>query len=164
MNEEEKLIKEQWDKLSPELRGAIESVPWKGLISEIGRNNALSVEQAVLLERETMFVLYGFENPRDYVANIAREVGISEEQALTVAEAVAEKIFEPVSQKAEMGTGDNKNNLPMVEKGEIAHDVPHVETENKQPPTINEPEKQKGVPLPDYRYPDGTDPYREPLA
>ena len=49
-------------------------------------------------------------------------------------------------------------NLPMIEKGETVHDVPHVE----QPKPEIKPEQTK-VPLPDYRYENGKDPYREPL-
>ena len=53
----------------------------------------------------------------------------------------------------------------MVKKGEVAHSVSHIEqpTPPKPPvpvPTKTEPEK---VSLPDYRYPGGKDPYREPL-
>ena len=58
-------------------------------------------------------------------------------------------------------------NLPMVEDGEVAHEVPHVEsTMNNEQLTRNakvEAQKSK-VPVPDYRYPGGTDPYREPLG
>ncbi len=87
-------------------------------------------------------------------------------------------------------------NLPMVEEGEVAHEVPHTEptTDNTQPTTVenktpavenkvpavetkpiaqvapgiqkpSEEARPKFVaPVPDYRYPGGNDPYREPLA
>lgn len=62
-------------------------------------------------------------------------------------------------------------NLPMVEKGEIAHSVPHVEQAKaqhvqpaRQDPVSVKPEPKVNVPLPDYRYPEGRDPYREPLV
>ena len=54
----------------------------------------------------------------------------------------------------------------MVKKGEVAHDIAHIEptTNNLQPTTDNiKPEKPK-MPVPDYRYPNGKDPYREPLV
>ncbi len=160
MNEEEKLIKEQWEKLSPEIRGAIESVPWKSLVAEIAKNNSLDENRAAALERETMFVLYGFENPTDYLANIEKEVGLSEEQSALIGEGVADKIFEPIFQKIESAKPLEKTQLPMVEEGEKVHDVPHVETP-KSPQS--QPQPKVETPLPDYRYPDGADPYREPL-
>ncbi|MGB3922002.1 MAG: hypothetical protein WBL19_01805 [Minisyncoccia bacterium] len=162
MTEEEKLIKEQWDKLPPALQRAIESLPWKSLVKEVGQANALDNEQLVSLEREAMFILYGFENPADFVSNITREVGVSEEKALAVAAAIAEKIFEPISTKIAAGSGSNAA-LPMVEEGEKVHDAPHVEAAPTQPAPQARPEPKIKTPLPDYRYPDGTDPYREPL-
>lgn len=64
-------------------------------------------------------------------------------------------------------------NLPMVEppsardfgevkKGEVVHDVTHTEQKKAQPkPDVESEVKKEGVPLPDYRYPGGNDPYRE---
>lgn len=67
------------------------------------------------------------------------------------------------------------SNLPMIEKGEVVHDVPHVEqpaTSPVIPPTPPAPvtpttpnvkTEQPKVPVPDYRYAGGKDPYREPI-
>jgi len=57
------------------------------------------------------------------------------------------------------------SNLPMVEKGEAAHDAPQIEPkalsqEQPKPEIKSEPK----VSLPDYRYEGGSDPYREPLV
>ena len=158
MNEEERLIKEQWDKLPPELQRVIESVPWKSLVGDIGKTNALDSNKIAILERETMFILYGLENPADYLANIEREVGLSEEQSAAVAGAIADKIFDAIFEKVEIGETAAKTKLPMIEEGEKVHDVPHVDT------VPSRPEEKPKTPLPDYRYPDGTDPYREPLS
>ncbi|MDO8569317.1 MAG: hypothetical protein Q7R89_00820 [bacterium] len=59
-------------------------------------------------------------------------------------------------------------NLPMVEKGEVAHNVaPAVQPARQDlagSHTVeSKPEPKVKAPLPDYRYPDGQDPYREPL-
>lgn len=51
---------------------------------------------------------------------------------------------------------------PMIEKGEVAHEVPHVE-QSFVPPTPEPKSEVKPVTqVPDYRYPKGKDPYREP--
>lgn len=172
MNETDKLIEEQLKTLPPNLQQAIGAVPWKALVQEIGKANALDTEQIVSLEQETMLVVYGFENPDDYVLNIVREVGVSEEVAYTITGSVADKIFESILKKSEESEKPvtpvaapvsipttPPANLPMVEKGEVAHDVPHVE----QPKPEVKPEQPK-VSLPDYRYEGGQDPYREPLG
>lgn len=179
MNETDKLIEEQLKTLPLNLRQAINAVPWKALVQEIGKVNTLDVEQIVSLEQETMFIIYGFESPNDYVSNVAKNVGISEDVASNVMETVADKIFNPILQKSEEleKTVRNKSesttpvsaietplsNLPMVEKGETVHDAPHVE----QPiatPTPSQIKSEPKVSLPDYRYSDGKDPYREPLV
>lgn len=108
MDDEKKIIEEQLQKLPPELRKAIESTPWKSSIKEIAISNNLSFEQVELAERETMFIIYGFENPVDYIDNLVREVGISEEVATNIAIAVDEKILKVISQQIE------KNSSPTI--------------------------------------------------
>ena len=75
MNETNQLIEEQFKKLPSGLRWAINNVPWKASVMEIGKANALDPEQIASLEQEVMLVMYGFEDPNDFVANVAREVG-----------------------------------------------------------------------------------------
>ena len=172
MSEEtDKLITEQFDRLPKELQTALNTVPWKSSVKEIALLNKLSLEQVAIVERETMFILYGFENPEDYIGNMVREAQIDKATSTAIAEAVNEKIFKVIAeqinkQPAEKPSVPNviHNNLPMVEEGEKTHDVPHVEsTINNKEPT-KEPEKPKlAIPTPDYRYPGGKDPYREPL-
>ena len=156
MNETDKLIEEQIR------RQAIGAVSWKALVQEIGRANMLDAEQIASLEQETMFIIYAFDNPDDYVSNIARELDISADVAYTIAESIGDKIFDPISKQSEGYENMTVSasvpeippvNLPMIEEGKVAHDAPKIETES-------EPK----VSLPDYRYEGGKDPYREPLG
>ena len=182
MNETDKLIEEQLKKLPPNLQRAINAVPWKALVQEIGKINTLDAEQIASLEQETMFIIYAFESPKDYLANIIREVGILEDIALNIAESIADKIFNPILQKSEeLGkSSETKSepvvtnsvpeippvNLPMVEKGEIAHDVNPIQPARQGlagSASVTKPEQIK-VSLPDYRYEKDKDPYREPLG
>ncbi len=169
MNEQETLIKEQEGKLPLGLRQALQVVPWKEAIKDIALANKLSLPQISLFDQETMLILYGFDDPKNYIDNLVKEVGVDENTAVTIAEAVQEKILKPIAAKAskfaESSTSSPSSpseNLPVVEKGEVAHDVPHVET----PASPTQPtEKPKPViPKTDYRYPDGKDPYREPTV
>ncbi|OHA91595.1 MAG: hypothetical protein A2758_00595 [Candidatus Zambryskibacteria bacterium RIFCSPHIGHO2_01_FULL_49_18] len=184
MNETDKLIEDQLKTLPGNLRKALEVVPWKSLVNQIAGLHNLKPEQKEIIERETMFILYGFESLDDYVANMAREAAIDENLAFDIATEVNEKIFKVISDKVEELEKAVPTpapvavpeippaNLPMVEKGETAHEVPHVEitnpklqiTDNNQNPTskpqtaqipVNEPPK--------FKYPGGADPYREPL-
>jgi len=183
MNETDKLIDEQFKTLPASLRQAINIVPWKAFVQEIGRANTLDTEQVAALEQETLFILYGFENPNDYIASISREMNLSEENALTIAESVADKIFTPISEKSEAYLNSAtptstpeipSSNLPMVEpasaqgsgearKGEVAHTVDSKQYTVDSKPESIKPEETK-VSIPDYRYEANKDPYREPLA
>ncbi len=177
MNEEDKLIEEQFNKLPEELRLAINAVPWKSSVKEIALANNLESEQIDTLERETMLIIYGFDDPNNYIGNITQEVQIEEEVATAIAEAISEKILNAIAQKVEEIEKEKPveiiapvpeiapNNLPMIEKEETVHDVPHVEIESKplpEPVPETKPEKAPAPP-PDYRYTEGKDPYREPL-
>ena len=159
MNETEKLIEEQKKTLPPNLLQAIDIVPWKTYVQEIGKANALDTEQIASLEQETMFIIYAFEPPEDYIANMIREIGISENVAPSIAESIADKIFEPILKKSEEVSVTPPDVLevtqeihPMIEKGEVAHGVPHIEE--------SKPKEPSRAPLPDYRYEGGKDPYR----
>jgi len=189
MNEEEKIIQEQLQKLPENLRKAIEAVPWKSSVKEIAITNKLSFEQVATVERETMFILYGFENPDDYVGNLMREVQIDENTAVTIATEVNEKIFKAIALKIDESTKPQPPaaqpvapetppaNLPMVEpafaqgsvmvkKGEVAHNVAPATSEvgsKNQEVRMGETEKPK-MPTPTVHYPGGQDPYREPLV
>jgi hypothetical protein len=126
MNENEQLINEQLAKLPPELRQALELVPWKAAVKEIALANNLALPQISALDQETMLILYGFDDPKNYIDNLVREAAVTEDTALAIAEAVNEKIFQPISAKAEeLGKNTIHNDLPAVESGEVAHAVPH---------------------------------------
>ena len=175
MNEEKKIIQEQFQKLPPELQKVLGEVPWKSLINEIAGRHSLNPEQMETIEMETMFILYGFENPDDYMANMTRETGIAEDLAYAIANEVNEKIFKLISAKVgEIGKQQptstpipelKSENLPMVEKGETVHEVPHVEAPNPKPqiPTNIQVPKEEKIPIKN-AYAGGQDPYREPLA
>ncbi len=166
MNDDnQKLIDEQFERLPPFLKKAINFVPWKSKANEIAMLHNLSLEQTAVVERETMLILYGFDDPANFPDNLIREAHIGEDIALDIANEVNEKILNPISEKADelekkggasnpvIITPETKKaviaelsqrveaareagasikptapNLPMIEEGEVAHVVPHVET------------------------------------
>ncbi|MEK7461449.1 MAG: hypothetical protein AAB586_00020 [Patescibacteria group bacterium] len=171
MNETEKLIEEQLKKLPPSLQRAIHTVPWKASVQEIGKANALDAEQIVSLEQETMFIIYAFEPPTDYIANIVREMGISEDIASKIAESVADKIFDPILQKNdELEKTIKTESVAPVSVPEIPPIILPMPPARQDLASSGQgvkaeiPTPTPKVSLPDYRYPDGKDPYREPLV
>ena len=154
MNETDKLIEEQLKTLPTELREAIRIVPWKSMVQEIGRGNNLDAGEMAKLERETMLIVYAFEDPLGYSENLMRELKIDVEKATKISDEVWQKIMQPISDAT-----NRENvvppNLPMVEPGETAHIVPHIEEKGPEKPQISTPASH---------YPGGVDPYREPLV
>lgn len=162
----DRLTENQLKKLPEELQQVIKTVPWRSVVKEIALLNKLDLAQIVAVERETMFVIYGFEDEKNYLSNIMREANLDETVATAITTALNERILKVIINKARESksippkTSANipeipPINLPMVEKGETVHDVPQIE-----------PKALSGskAPLPDYRYHDGKDPYREPLV
>jgi hypothetical protein len=123
--ENEQLINEQLGKLPKKLRETLESMPWKASVKTIASTSKLSLDQSNALEQETMLVLYGFEPPADFPDNLARELGIDADTAVTLAEEVNEKIFKEIDKTLGNIEGTTYHNLPMLEAGEAAHAVPH---------------------------------------
>ncbi|MDO8565062.1 MAG: hypothetical protein Q7R67_00315 [bacterium] len=181
MNETDKLITDQFDRLPKPLQQAINTVPWKSSVNEISLLKTLPLEQIATVERETMFIIYGFENPDDYIANIMREAQIDEATATAIAEEVNEKVLNVIALKAEEFEKQgpttvtasvpeiSPHNLPMVEPGGTVHDVPHTEPTTNDQRLTTESQKQSWVrkpwnaSVPTYKYPGGKDPYHEPL-
>jgi hypothetical protein len=206
MNEEQnKIIEEQFKTLSKSLQRAIAVSPWRNLIEEIAKANSLTPEQTEILERETLFVLYGFEPATDYIANIISELNIPINLAEKIAGEASDRIFEPiVTQKEETDnnkTGEDQanqenymelikkdegkeiikvpdisleippENHPQTVPGETAHDVlppeptrpVNVIDEKGDLETPSTPTGQGNPVRPATKYPEGADPYREPL-
>lgn len=101
MTEEEKIIKDQFNSLPDNLKKALDSVPWRSFIKQIGLENKLMLDQIDRLERETMLILYAFDDPKNYIDNLVKEVELSKEQAAIISDAVAEKIIVPIEERAE---------------------------------------------------------------
>ena len=187
MDDENSMVEEQLKKLPPALQKAFSAVPWKSVVNQIAGLHNLKLEQAEIVERETMFILYGFESPDDYVANMAREAEIDENFAFNIATEANEKIFKVISQKVEelekntsvqAPTATTPTTLPVLEPdfaketlatkpGEGVHEAASVEL-NKVNKLNKEEEKSQTAQVPvneplKSTYPSGVDPYREPL-
>ena len=97
----EKLIDDQFKSLPPNFQAAINSVPWKSLVVEIATENKVPQQKIEVIERETMLVIYGFEHIENYIDNLSKESGLTEEVVIATAEEVNKKIFSEISRKAE---------------------------------------------------------------
>lgn len=132
MNEEqEKIIDEQFKTLPKNTQRAIALAPWRFNITEIGKSYNLTPEQIEKLERETMFILYGFESAGDYIQNVIQEVDISQEIAEKIAQSTTEKIFEPILNKKE--EFDKSDTSEETNKKEENYMIPNTSQDSPDP-------------------------------
>ena len=94
----EQIIAEQFTRLPEVLKKALSTLSWQASVKEIADNNHLSPEQAEGLERETMFILYGFQEVGDYLKNLVTEVPLEEDVVMRIAAAVDEKVLSPIAE------------------------------------------------------------------
>ncbi len=170
MNDE--LIAQQFSSLPPDIQAALTRLPWKERLAEIAKKERFDEVTAAALETETMLILYGFLSADHYIENIQRELVVDEEVAERVGNEVATEVFAALQEELDHPPAPEEKvgpqipelapkNLPMIESGEVAHDVPHVETPMPEAKPIVPAKVQ--VATPDFRYQAGKDPYREPL-
>ena len=151
-------------------------------LKEIGLNE----EQANLADSEILYAMYCLQGLTETIDNVAKLSGKSVNDLSKLKSKLQDQIFSKYTiergefiqaNKAELEknvtpttgvtpatTNIKQNitpNLPMIEEGEVAHNVAPATSEVRSMEKEVGEEKSK-IPLPDYRY-DGKDPYREPL-
>ena len=140
-----------------------------------------NVEKKDLADSEILYFMLGLQTLDTAIRKIAEENNKRIEDLSQLKKDLLKKIF---SKNNELGitsqeTGDIRTsdlktgsqigpptNLPMIEEGEVAHTVPHVEIKPTQAPVpkIITPTRPSGFAPPQHnRYPGSKDPYREPL-
>lgn len=86
-------LKKQFDRLPAEIQQAILDTNLSEKLQQITRDNKLMIDQAGSLQVETILVLLGLQPLNSYIDNIKQNVGLSDEEAKSVAKSVDELIF-----------------------------------------------------------------------
>jgi hypothetical protein len=133
-NETEKIIAEQLKIIPKELRDAISSVDYAEKLQTIVRNNKLMIDQAGKLEQETTLVLLGLEPLDDYINNLKKNIGLSDEQTTTVAHDINELIFKNVRESL------RKISEGMKEADKEAGQTPQTNVKEETLEAIEKPE------------------------
>ena len=167
-----------YNRLQPDIQDIITSSWAAELVSSTLKEAGLTEDQRDLADSEILYALFCLQSLDDAINNIAKLSNKNLNDLSKIKLAVQDNILNKYKIDIKEFIETNKSeliastsvpeippaNLPMVEKGEVVHDVPHVElTTENQRPAVQEQLKKDTVSLPDYRYPDGKDPYREPL-
>ena len=89
----QQLIKERFKELPEAVQDAINESDWLTTLRSIISKNNLLIDQGLSIETETLLMMLGLENPKDYTKIIKREANLSKEQAIKIATEVEENIL-----------------------------------------------------------------------
>lgn len=95
------IFKEQFQKLPPELRKAVTANDLRTKLTALTLKYRLHIDKAGILENEVVLVLMGMEDPEAFVTNVRRELGVSDEDARSLARDVNDQIFHPIRESLE---------------------------------------------------------------
>jgi hypothetical protein len=102
MNDNDKLIQDQFNSLPLDVKESISRVPWRERVEDIAKRESLDTDKASALEIETMLILFGFENPDNYTQNIVTQVEIDEGMAERITKEVSDEIITDIEKQYEM--------------------------------------------------------------
>ena len=83
------------------VRDAIASTDVQKQLRAVSDNHKLHIDQWAKLENEVLVTLLGFQAPSDLPKNIANEIGIDMQSALSLANDINTIVFEPIRQELE---------------------------------------------------------------
>ena len=170
-------IKKIYKSLPEELNRVVATQETFAINDEVAKMYNLDKQQRLELGDEVTMRLLGLSSENDFVKNLETRLKTSPEISQKIADDVKSKILSKIPEKILRDQENRVNiqavklsnipeilptNLPMVEKGEVVHEVPH-ESPARQDLAGSGLEKPKMASVPDYRYEKGKDPYREPL-
>ena len=92
-------IEEAKAQLSKETLDAINSVDWRGVLSDMVGKKNYSIDQLDDLETETELLLCGLITPANYPRELESRMGISHAQAMELVNEMNEKVFKKIRDK-----------------------------------------------------------------
>lgn len=137
---------------------------WEERVNEIAKKYSLNLEQTDTLANDAVLVLIGLELPDTFLQTIISDLNISRLLAEQIMQDLEMRVFDYAIKELEnskrtvskpAATPETPaNNLPMVEKGEVAHDT--------KPQTAPAPKEK--VPVPVYKPESSAEPVQKPFA
>ena len=92
----QEIIKGQLQKLPQAIRAAILQADIRTLLQSVAKKHDLRIDQAGLLENETMLVMLGLEHPDSFIDNLVRNANVPRGVAAQLATDVNNQIFKEV--------------------------------------------------------------------
>jgi len=164
------IIKEQVELAPEEIKQILKSGSWSQTVNQISLTNNLSLEQKTALENEVLFVLLGMSLSTKLTENIQNSLSVNEMLAEKISSEIKTKIISSVNSLLPTEEESDEKlpeippeDLPAIIPGNLPTDnnVPRFE-KNYESGITNKESAEHDKPKPQ-GYPQGQDPYREPI-
>ena len=157
--ETQQQIQDAFNSLPEVVQDVITSSDIKDKLRQLSKAYSLHLDKWMVLENEIMMALLGITEPEALPSNIVSHVGLSQEQAAKITEAVVSIVFDPIQERLKQGVGESQSTLESIDNAES--------NKTKRPIDIS---KFAGAATDPYVYTPPTkststasDPYHEPI-
>lgn len=140
--------KKAFNSLSKEIRDFLLSDEFRETVMTLGKKYTLLLDKVEILERETLWIIYGLRSAKDFVENLGKHLGISNQQASEIARDVNDLVFIKIRhdlQTAQSATPDGAESARTdATREEILAEIENP-TPSAHPITIPTPETASTV-------------------
>ncbi len=166
-DEAQKLIEDRLKELPADVRDAVLANDLGERVRAIGERNHLHIDQTGSLEEETVLVMLGFADPREFVDQLQESLHVDETTALALAEEVNDEIFRPIREsmklfaqsRAEVTEQTPEAPTPSIPVAPAKVGLPSVERMLTEATVAVPPPAPSQAAPPSYK----VDPYHEPV-
>lgn len=113
-------LKERFSQLPEVVRNAITSADVEKALRSVSEKHKLHVDQWAKLENEVMLTLLGFQSAEEFPKNIQNEIGVTSEEAASLAEDISRIVFEPIREELERGLAHPEAQEKKLSDAEVA--------------------------------------------
>ena len=177
--ESEKIIQKQIQSAPKEIKNLLAGDTWSQVVNEMAQKNNFSDEQKTALENEVVFVLLGMELASDLRQNIQSSLLIAEVLAQQISSEISDKVLKSVEHllpKEIEEDSEVTNQEPQKQPESLLPEIPPEDLPAVVPTNLpigrneqyaidngQKKELEKTVQPDQTSYPQGMDPYREPI-
>jgi hypothetical protein len=86
------IVDQQLAKAPVQVRNAIMSVEVAENLAEIAKQAGLHIDQAGILEEESLYVMLGLQSSQEFLGNLRARIGISQDAAMKLAQEINSKV------------------------------------------------------------------------
>lgn len=155
-NNYQKILEEKFSQLPELVQKIIIESNWIDSIRKIAERYSLRIDQGDVLQRETMLVMFGFEETTQFLENIIREAGLKRMTAIEIAREIDSLIFDKIKEaiieegEKELSKNSEKKNIDnsqteqlnrenILEEIEKTDQIEQIKEAEKIPATITKP-------------------------